>query len=84
MRYRITPEGEAFLRASRAAIDEFGARAAEAASEGPFSAPAPVIRPMENLKLAMRLRMKRGAIDQIAAEVIATALDAAAQAVERT
>lgn len=83
-RYRITPEGEAFLKANRAAIDELGARAGEAASEGPFSAPAPVIRAMENLKLAMRLRMRRGAIDQTAADAIAAALDAAAQAVERT
>jgi hypothetical protein len=39
---------------------------------------------MENLKLAMRLRMKRGPIDQTAAESIAAALDAAAQTVERS
>jgi hypothetical protein len=39
---------------------------------------------MENLKLAMRLRFKRGPLDQTAAENIAAALDAAAQAVERS
>jgi hypothetical protein len=39
---------------------------------------------MENLKLSLRLRLKRGPIDQATAEIIAAALDAAAQAVERT
>ncbi len=83
-RYRITAEGEAFLVANRAAADELLTRAGAAAAEGPFSSPAPVVRAMENLKLAMRLRMRRAPIDQPAAEAIAVALDAAAQAVERT
>jgi hypothetical protein len=39
---------------------------------------------MENLKLAMRLRLRRGPIDQASAEAIAAALDAAAQTVERS
>jgi hypothetical protein len=39
---------------------------------------------MENLKLALRLRLKRGALDQATAESIAAALDAAAQTVERS
>jgi hypothetical protein len=39
---------------------------------------------MENLKLAMRLRLRRGSIGQAATETIAAALDAAAQAVERS
>jgi hypothetical protein len=39
---------------------------------------------MENLKLAMRLRLRRGPLDPAAAESVAAALDAAAQAVERS
>ena len=42
--------------------------------------PAPVVRGMENLKLALRLRLRRGSLDQAAAESIAAALDIAAQA----
>ena len=80
-RYRITPEGEAFLVTNRAAADELLARAG---SGGSGEVPAPVLRAMENLKLAMRLRLRRGALDQGAAEAIAAALDAAAQTVERS
>jgi DNA-binding PadR family transcriptional regulator len=80
-RYRITAEGQAFLVANRAAADELQARAS---ADGPDPAPAPVVRAMENLRLAMRLRLRRGAIDQMAGEAIAAALDAAAQTVERS
>jgi DNA-binding PadR family transcriptional regulator len=80
-RYRITSEGEAFLLANRAAADALLSRAGPAG--GVSSVPAPVVRAMENLKLAMRLRFRRGPIDQAAAENIAAALDAAAQTVER-
>jgi DNA-binding PadR family transcriptional regulator len=83
-RYRITPEGEAFLVANRAAVDELIARTSPAGAEGAAAVPAPVVRAMENLKLAMRLRFRRGPIDPAAAETIAAALDAAAQTVERS
>lgn len=83
-RYRITPEGEAFLVANRKAADELLARAGPGRPGGADSVPAPVVRAMENLKLAMRLRLRRGAIDQQAAEDIAAALDAAANIVERS
>ena len=83
-RFRLTREGEAFLTTNRAAADELLHRAAPAGSEGGGGVPAPMVRAMENLKLAMRLRLKRGPIDQAAAESIAAALDAAAQAVERS
>jgi hypothetical protein len=39
---------------------------------------------MENLKMAMRLRFRRGALDPSAIETIANALDAAAKLVEQT
>ena len=79
-RYRVTPEGEAYLVANRAAADALLARVGAA---GHDIVPANVIRAMENLKLAMRLRFKRGAIEQAEADAIAAALDAAARTVER-
>lgn len=80
-RYRITPEGEAFLAANRAAADAILSRAAPDESGFP---PAPVVRAMENLRLALRLRLERGAVDKETAEGIAAAIDAAAQSVERS
>ena len=81
-RYRITGEGEAFLAANRSAVDALLSRTGEPGAGG--AVPAQVLRGMENLKLALRLRLKRGPLDQPAAQAIAAALDAAAQAVERT
>ncbi len=80
--YTITAEGRDFLAANRAAADELMSRIAAEGGAGP--APAPVVRAMENLKLALRLRLKRGALDKAAGETIAGALDAAAQTVERS
>src|SRR6516164_11072660 len=82
-RYRITAEGEAFLLANHAAVDNLFSRIAGGAGS-PGGVPAPVVRGMENLKLALRLRLRRGSLDQTAAETIAAVLDAAAQAVERS
>ena len=83
-RYRITAEGEAFLVANRASVDALLARLGEAGAGAPGGVPAPVLRAMENLKVALRLRLRRGPLDAAAASTIAASLDAAAQAVERT
>lgn len=83
-RYRITPAGEAFLAANRASADVLLARTAPAGGEGGDSVPAPMIRAMENLKLALRLRLRGGPIDQATAESIAATLDEAARAIERS
>lgn len=82
-RHSITAEGEAFLAANRAVVDELLARTAPGGADGRAAVPAPVIRAMENLKLAMRLRLRQGSIDDEAAERIAAALDEAARTVER-
>lgn len=83
-RYRITAEGEAFLTANRPAVDALFARLGSTAEGAPDGVPAPVLRGMENLKLALRLRLRQGPLDRDAAQTIAAALDAAAQAVERS
>jgi DNA-binding PadR family transcriptional regulator len=82
-RYRITPEGEAFLAANRATVDALLARIGEAGPDR-GGVPAPVLRGMENLKLALRLRLRRGALEPAVADAIATALDDAARVVERS
>ncbi len=81
-RYRVTTEGEAFLAANRPALEALEARLGSA--EGRPGVPAPVIRAMENLKLALRLRLGRGPLEPASAEAISTALDAAALAIERS
>jgi DNA-binding PadR family transcriptional regulator len=83
-RYRITAEGEAFLTANRPAVDALFARIGPAGEGRAEGTPAPVLRGMENLKLALRLRLRRGPLDQATAETITAALDAAAQVVERS
>jgi len=81
-RYGVTDEGRSFLAANRAAVDDLRARGSTPAG-GSRHAPEPVLRAMENLKLAVRLRLKRGPLERAEAEALAAALDAAARAVER-
>ncbi|MFO1024040.1 MAG: PadR family transcriptional regulator [Acetobacteraceae bacterium] len=82
--YHITTEGEAFLAANRSAVGALLARIGPVPHGPPADTPAPILRAMENLKIALRLRHRRGPIDAAAAETIASALDAAAVAVERS
>lgn len=80
----ITPAGEAFLSANRAAADAPLARAVPAGGRSRHAGvPAPVTRGVEGLKLAPRPRFERGPRDRSATEAIAAAPGAAATAVER-
>ena len=79
-----TPEGRAFLEANRAAVEALLARMDEAGRlHGGGPAPQ-VARAMENLKLALRMRLGRGPLTENQANAVAAALDAAAVAVERS
>jgi DNA-binding PadR family transcriptional regulator len=84
-RYRITPEGKAFLEANHAAVEAMFARfnSGETAESSERGA-ATVMRGMYNLKVALRLRFKRGGVDDAAAQKIAEALDAAAKTIEQS
>lgn len=82
--YRITPAGEAFLTANRFAVDALLARLSDADGGTREDVSDPVIRGMENLKMALRLRMRRGNLDGDAAAAIAKALDTAALEIERS
>ncbi|ARQ02529.1 PadR family transcriptional regulator [Pseudorhodoplanes sinuspersici] len=83
-RYRVTPEGEASIAANKPAIDALFARIGMAGKGRREGVPAPIIRAMENLKLALRLRLRNGPVDQADAARIAEAIDEAAQKVERS
>jgi DNA-binding PadR family transcriptional regulator len=82
-RHHVTEEGAAFLETNRAIADALLARSGSGEGGRP-GVPAPVIRAMENLKLAMRLRFRGGPIDDAAAEAIAAAIDTAASVVEKS
>lgn len=80
--YTLTPEGEAFLTDNKTQVDAIFARldGADGARRGDF---APVLRAMENLRMAVRLRVRRRESTAAVVQAIADALDAAAKAIER-
>jgi DNA-binding PadR family transcriptional regulator len=81
--HRITAEGQAFLDANRSAVDALLARMDEACRKH-GGEPAPqVVRAMENLNVALRMRLSRGPLSEEQANAVAAALDDAAVSVER-
>jgi DNA-binding PadR family transcriptional regulator len=83
-RYRLTPEGEEFVTANRTALEALFARIGPGRPGGREGIPDQVTRSMENFKLALRLRLRRGVQSPEEAEAIAAILDTAAQAIERS
>jgi DNA-binding PadR family transcriptional regulator len=82
--HQITDAGQAFLTANHQAVEALFVRM-EAASEARGGGPAPqILRAMENLKLALRLRLSRGPLSEDQVTAVAEVLDAAAVSVERT
>ena len=81
--HEITAEGRTFLDANRRAVDALLARMAET-SRARGAGPAPqILRAMENLKLALRLRLSRGPLSEEQINDVAAAIDTAATGVER-
>jgi DNA-binding PadR family transcriptional regulator len=82
--YAITPEGAAHLAANKETVDAIFGRIAEVGS-AQGNGPAPqIVRAMENLTLALRLRLARGPLTEPQKQALAAALDAAAVAIERS
>jgi DNA-binding PadR family transcriptional regulator len=81
--YQATAEGIAFLQANRAAVDAIRARIDGIARERSVVPDARIIRAIENLKTALRLRLGGGAIPDEQVRAIAAAIDAAAAEAER-
>ncbi len=82
--HAITDAGRSFLAANGPAVDALFTRM-EAASQARGGEPAPqILRAMENLRLALRLRMARGPLNEEQVIGVAAVLDAAAVGIERT
>lgn len=84
-RYRITDAGQAFLADNRATADAMLARMQGGVDgAGPRAGrPPQVTRAIENLKLAMRMRLSREALTPEQANAFAAVLDRAAQQLEQ-
>jgi DNA-binding PadR family transcriptional regulator len=81
--YAVTAEGRAYLDAYRPAVEALLARMQEAGRVH-GGGPAPqVLRAMENLKLALRMRLSRGPLSDEQVNTVAAAIDGAAVSVER-
>ena len=83
-RYRMTAEGGSFLAANRGALEALLDRTGQRGGGRFEGVPAPILRGMENLKLALRLRLRNSPLADSAVAAIADALDEAAKAVERS
>jgi DNA-binding PadR family transcriptional regulator len=81
--YAITEAGAAALEAEKAAVDAVMARLANAEASRASTHAPPLVRAMENLKLALRLRTSRGPLSETEVDAIAAALDTAARTIER-
>ncbi|QUD90785.1 PadR family transcriptional regulator [Phenylobacterium montanum] len=81
--YTITPEGQAQLDSQAEALAELKGRVDQAAAASRGRDAPQLVRAMENLKTALRLRLTRGPLSDAQVEALAAALDAAAKAVEQ-
>ncbi len=80
--HTIKKAGLQYLDAHKADLEPILARMEEAKKNTAGREAAPLVRAMENLKLALRLRLDRGPLTDEQVRAIAAALDAAANAVE--
>jgi DNA-binding PadR family transcriptional regulator len=81
--YQATAEGLAFLHANRPTVDAIQARIDEVARERSVVPDPRIIRAIENLKTALRLRLAGGPITDDRVRAIAAAIDAVAAEAER-
>lgn len=82
--YAITPEGEQFIADNKVAVDALFARIAQFGQACASSRPPQVVRAIENLRTALRLRAERGPLSDEQADAVAAAIDAAAQVIDRS
>jgi DNA-binding PadR family transcriptional regulator len=82
--FAVTPEGEAFLAGQAAQVAELTARMEQVAVANRGREAPQIIRAMENLRTALRLKLSGGPLDETQVAALAAALDEAAKAVERS
>lgn len=81
--FTITPEGQAQLDSQAEVLAELRGRIEHIAAASRGRDAPQLVRAMENLKTALRLRLSRGPLSDTQVEALAAALDAAAKAVEQ-
>jgi DNA-binding PadR family transcriptional regulator len=81
--HAITEQGRSFLEANRPALDALLVRMADAGKANANNHAPQIVRAMENLRVALRLRLTRGALTPEQVDAVAAALDTAATTVER-
>jgi DNA-binding PadR family transcriptional regulator len=82
--YTITDAGRAYLTAQAPAVAAAFARLDESKADRAGDRAPQIVRAMENLKLALRLRFDRAPVSAADIDAIAAVLDAAASGVEKT
>jgi DNA-binding PadR family transcriptional regulator len=81
-RYALTDAGRVFLDKNAAALRAVQGRIAEMQASRADDPPPAIVRAVENLKLALRLKLARGPVSDEQVRRIAEAIDAAALAAE--
>jgi len=81
--FEITDEGRTELEKNKASVEAIFRRISEAAERSGERPPHQILRAMENLRTAMRLRLERGQLTEQQIADVAAALDAAAQTLDR-
>ncbi|MBI0537625.1 PadR family transcriptional regulator [Roseomonas sp. KE2513] len=81
--YAVTPEGERVLAESKAEADALFARMDAAGGGRADGSALQAVRAMHNLKMALRLRLSRGALSEEQLRRIVSLIDQAAVEVER-
>jgi DNA-binding PadR family transcriptional regulator len=81
--YTITDEGRAYLESQAAAVSALFERIADVATANRGRRSPQILRAMENLRMALRLKLSSGPLGEAEVQAVAAALDAAARAVEQ-
>jgi DNA-binding PadR family transcriptional regulator len=81
--YAITDDGQAVLKENEKLVEAIFARIDETRERHAGGRAPQIVRAMENLRFALRLKLERGGLSEEQAQAIASALDAAAQAIDR-
>jgi DNA-binding PadR family transcriptional regulator len=82
--YAITPEGTADLEANKDTLDHIKAHVDGVRERSVGGRSPQLMRAIQNFRMALHLRMEKGPISDEQAQAITAAIDAAAQAIERS
>jgi DNA-binding PadR family transcriptional regulator len=81
--YKMLAEGEEQLKAHRASVDGLFERMARVRERSAGGVSPSVVRALENLRTAIRLKLEQGPLEETRAQRLAEALDAAALSIEQ-